>query len=466
MKNNVLTISLMISGLWVSSTASSAEEFNSSHRPSANNPFKLTPLTDADFHTHSPEKIELGRNLFFDKVLSGNRNISCATCHHTLTDTTDGLSLPIGEGASGLGVNRDTGEEADAVHQRVPHNSPALFNLGALEFTVLFNDGRIFADSSQPSGFTSPAGNNLPDNLESTLAAQAMFPVTNPTEMAGQAGENLVANAASIDDLAGPDGVWELLSKRLRGIAKYVEMFEAAYADVNGPEDITFVHAANAIAAFAGTAWRADNSPFDRYLRGERQAMSPLAQEGMRLFYNGNRRTKNSKTCASCHSGTLQTDHDFHAIAMPQIGPGKGDGFEGLEDFGHGRLNDADRYKFRTPSLRNVALTAPYGHSGVYNKLRAVVEHHVNAINSLYNYDRSQAVLPSRPDLDALDFRVMDEPAVLDEIANASEIRHLNYSHQDIDRIMEFLHALTDPASLDLRSHTPKHLPSDLPLAD
>lgn len=172
------------------------------------------------------------------------------------------------------------------------------------------------------------------------------------------------------------------------------------------------------------------------------------------------------QTCASCHSGSLQTDHQFHAIAAPQIGPGKGDGFRGLEDFGHGRLNDADRYRFRTPSLRNIVLTAPYTHAGAYDTLRAVVEHHVNAISALHNYDRSQAVLPSRRDLDRIDFKVLDSASTVKEIADASDIQHLNYNKHDIDRIMDFLHALTDPASLDLRSHTPKQLPSGLPLAD
>ncbi|MCW8330955.1 hypothetical protein MD588_19355, partial [Photobacterium sp. SDRW27] len=229
-------------------------------------------------------------------------------------------------------------------------------------------------------------------------------------------------------------------------------------------KDITFVHVAHAIAAFEGTVWRADDSPFDRFLRGDEHAMSQNAKEGMLLFYEGS--NGNQQSCGSCHSGVLQTDHDFHAIAMPQIGPGKGDGFKGLEDFGHGRLNEADRYKFRTPSLRNIVLTAPYSHTGAYNTLRAVVEHHVDAINSLFNYDQSQAVLPSRRDLDAIDFTIMNKPSVLNDIANASEIQHLNYKSHEIDRIMDFLHALTDPASLDLRPGTPKHLPSGLPLAD
>ena len=104
------------------------------------------PVSNADYYDNgvpSTAKVELGKQLFFDKILSGNLNISCATCHHSFTATGDGLSLPIGEGGRGLGVTRDTGVGADAVHERVPRNAPAVFNLGAREFTTLFHDGRV-----------------------------------------------------------------------------------------------------------------------------------------------------------------------------------------------------------------------------------------------------------------------------------------------------------------------------------
>jgi cytochrome c peroxidase len=245
-------------------------------------------------------------------------------------------------------------------------------------------------------------------------------------------------------------------------------MFIAAFDDINYKSDITYAHAANSIAAFEGTNWRASNSAFDRYLRGERKAMSLRAREGMKLFYKGKRGDKTDITCASCHSGSFQTDHSFHAIAMPQIGAGKGDGLDGHEDFGRERVSfdEADRYKFRTPTLRNVALTAPYGHAGTYNSLRAVVEHHIDTVNALFNYDQSQAVLPPRKDLDDLDFIVMDDAFRLQEIANANEIPGFRYKDKDIDRIIDFLNALTDPDSIDLRNDIPASVPSGLPLAE
>jgi cytochrome c peroxidase len=141
--------------------------------------------------------------------------------------------------------------------------------------------------------------------------------------------------------------------------------------------------------------------------------------------------------CSSCHSGVFQTDHGFHAIGMPQVGPGFGHGFEGREDFGREEAtgDPADRYRFRTPSLRNVVLTGPWGHDGFFNSLEAVVRHHLDPLDPLLNADPSQVVLPPREDLDALD-------------------------------LLEFLQALTDPAAQDLRKSVPTRVPSGLPLAE
>ena len=157
----------------------------------------------------------------------------------------------------------------------------------------------------------------------------------------------------------------------------------------------------------------------------------------------------------------------FAAIAMPQIGPGKGDG-NGHEDFGRQRVtgNAADRFRFRVPTLRNVALTAPYGHSGAFDELEDMVRHHLDTVASLYSYDRSQAVLPPRPDLDALDFQVMDDQGLVNDIAAANELGPTRLREWEIKLLIEFLHALTDPSSVDLRSDVPRSLPSGNTLAE
>ena len=449
---NALTFNQLFSKF---NTQTSTSTSTSTSEPSA--------VTDADFYDNGaadPAKVELGKNLFFDKVLSGNKNTSCATCHHVLTDTGDGLSLPIGEGARGLGVTRDTGTDGDAVHERVPRNAPPVFNLGARSFTVLFHDGRVEADASFPSGVKTPAGQDLPYTLDNPLAAQAMFPVTSATEMAGQAGENSIADAAAGGNLAGTGGVWEQLADRLKDIPEYVGMFNAAYGI--SESEITYAHAANAIAAFEATAWRADNSPYDRYLRGETSALSASALSGMNLF-NG------TAKCASCHSGVFQTDNSFHAIAVPQIGAGKGHDFDGHGDFGREAVsgNPADRYRFRTPTLRNVALTAPYGHSGAYNTLEDMVRHHLDAATSITNYDCANTpVMPSRADLDALDCIVQNDWTRVADIAASSEITPVSLSKRQIKQLIDFLNALTDPSSIDLRTDIPKSVPSGLTLAE
>lgn len=425
------------------------------------------PVSDNDYYpASSTAKVELGKVLFFDKIISGNQNISCATCHHPLAWTGDGLALPVGEGGVGLGPTRDTGSGVDAIHERVPRNAPHIFNLGAKEFSFMFHDGRVFPDSGQPSGYYSPAGDQLPSGLDNSLAVQAMFPVTSGAEMAGQIGENEVADATAADQLGGPDGVWELLAQRLRNIPEYVSMFQDAFPQqIIQAEDIHFEDAANAIAAFEASAWRADNSRFDQHLRGNRLALSPQEKWGMNLFYG-------KAGCTQCHSGKFQSDQSFHAIAMPQIGPGKGDNsdgyFDGREDFGLEAVTGdiADRFKFRTPTLRNVALTAPYGHSGAYDTLEAVVRHHLSPVRSLYNYDSEQISMPSTPYLDSQDLIVMNNRARVSSIAQSNELRGTHLNDKQFAALMSFLHALTDTASLDMRHTIPSSVPSRLLLAE
>jgi cytochrome c peroxidase len=424
------------------------------------------PVSEVDFPFHSQSKVDLGKLLFYDKILSGNRNISCATCHHPMVWTGDGLALPVGEGGRGLGVIRDTGNDKDAIVERVPRNGPHLFNLGAYEFTVMFHDGRLEEDPTQPGGFSTPAGAQFPEGVESALAAQALFPMTSNTEMAGQVGENSVADAAAEGNLADEGGVWPQLLERLRAIDEYGDLFAAAYPrEVDDVSDITISHVANAIGAYEDVTFRAIDSPFDRYMRRDRRAMSKDARTGMRLFYG-------KAGCGVCHSGPFLTDQQFHAVGMPQIGPGKGDvgpGGDSHGDFGRERMtgDPADRYKFRTPGLRNVALTGPWGHDGAYDTLEAVVRHMMlDPETALEEYDTGQARLPSREDLDQVDFVHHDNPANRAAIAAASEITPVKLRDRQVGHLLDFLNALTDPASLDLRHAVPKRVPSGLDLAE
>ena len=377
-----------------------------------------------------------------------------------MADLGDGLSLPVGEGGLGLGVTRNTGDGLDAIHERVPRNAPLIFAMGVEIFDTIFHDGRIELDPAMPSGIAGSAGKHLPDNLDNALAAQAMFPVTSGLEMAGQPGENSIADEAAAGNLAGDDGVWAQLAERLQAIDIYVDLFIEAFGDVNNADDITFAHAANAIAAFEASSRTANGSRFDRFLKGDPLALSTRERRGLRLFYG-------KANCVSCHSGPLLTDLDFHAIAMPRLGPVKGLGMEGREDFGRELVtgNPTDRYKFRTPTLRNVALRAPYGRLGAYDTLEGVVRHHLDPVRSLKNYDRANFVAPYRSDLESIDFFVMDSPKLVQEIAKANESRpNQRLKDHEIRDLIAFLHTLTDTSSIDLRSDVPSAVPSGLPI--
>ena len=338
----------------------------------------------------------------------------------------------------------------------MPRNAPHLFNLGAKQFETMFHDGRLTANPDHPSGFDSPAGDDLLPGLDHALAAQAMFPPTSAAEMAGQVGENAVADATATGNV---QEVWRLLTERVVANDEYWQLIQQAYPNVQ-KQDVTFVHIANAIGAFEATAFRADNSRFDRYLRGE-YTPSQSERMGYKIF-------KGKGNCMSCHTGVLQTDHQFHALGIPQIGPGKGDGLEGHDDFGREQVTaDAnDRYRFRTPTLRNVAVTGPWGHDGAYDTLEAMVLHHLNPEQSLENYDSTQARLPPRADLDEIDTMVHNDSMSRDALKAAIEIQPVNLSSEEVAYLIEFLNALTDPKSLDMRSTVPYKVPSGLPMGD
>lgn len=410
------------------------------------------PKADARFAEHSLEEITLGRLLYYDPILSGSKTVSCATCHHPKFATGDGVSLGLGDGGVGLGPDRHV-ESDNPPEQRIPRNAPALFNLGAEEFIRFFHDGRLEADPTRASGLRTPLGADMERGFESALAAQAMFPVLSGDEMAGHYSENDVAQAVRQGLLTGEGGAWSILSGRVEAIPEYRAEFDA----VIGDRPIAFADIANVIAAFIAFEWRADNSPFDAYLR-DGTPLSAEATRGMELFYG-------AAGCSACHAGQFQTDHDFHAIAMPQIGPGKAARFERHNrDVGRMRVtgNAEDAYRFRTPSLRNVSHTEPFGHAGVYGTLDSVLQHHLDPVASLYSYEATQAVLP-KP-LFENDLAVLADPDEIARIAEANELHPRVISDANIADLLAFLDSLTDTQSLNGRLGIPEAVPSGLPI--
>ncbi|MEO7457103.1 MAG: cytochrome-c peroxidase [Gemmatimonadaceae bacterium] len=385
-----------------------------------------------------PQLVRLGQALTFDPILSGNRDISCATCHFPTLGTGDGKSLSIGQGGSNVGPARSHPQGVF-----IARNAPPLFNLGAMKH--LFWDGRV-ADNGA-GGVSTPAGALVTPAMQHVfefgpISALGMFPVTNRAEMRAGTGNEL----ADIPD-ADMQAIWTGLMKRLGAIPEYRAMFENSYPGTKF-EDMTFAHASNAIAGFIVDSYSLANSPWDQFLAGRDDALTPKQLEGAKTFL--------TLKCSICHSTATLSDDQFHNVAIAQIGPGQGNGVSLRDDFG--RMNVSgdpnDIYKFRTTPLRNVAVTGPYGHDGSIVSLRRFVEHY------------------SESDLKLTDFNPFEiEPALRNTLlVNAAPviagrdpiIVGVVLTDDLVDKLMDYMGALTDPAVKDLDKTIPQHLPSKL----
>lgn len=414
-----------------------------------------SPAIETDYRPIDSAEAALGQLLFYDPILSGNKEVACATCHHPRLGTADGMSLGIGDGGIGIGPDR-VADQDNLPEQRIPRNAPALFNLGAHEFTALFHDGRIAIDPTRPSGLRTPLDDDMATGFASLLSAQTMFPVLSADEMAGHYSENDVAKAVRQGVLTGPGGAWDIIARRVAGLDAYEDRFRAVYPHVQTADDIDFTDISNAIAVFMEFEWRSDTAPFDAYLR-DQTALPEPAMDGMALFYG-------DAGCASCHSGVFQTDHDFHAMAAPQVGPGKAARFEShAKDEGRFLVTGQadDLYRFRTPSLRNVALTAPYGHAGSHATLEGFVSDHLDPVASLQRYDPTQLVLPA---LQADDLKAMSDETQVAAISAAVTQPPKSLSATEIADIVAFLNSLTDSAAVTGRLGVPDAVPSGLPV--
>lgn len=264
--------------------------------------------------TPPEELVELGRLLFWDPVLSGELDVACATCHHPDFGYADGLERSRGVGGRGLGPARSGGPLID-------RNAPTVLNTALNGVT---EDAR-----SLPS--VAPM---FWDGRADSLEEQVMGPVHSAAEMRGDVAE---------------DRIVPVVVGRLEAIQEYRQLFDAAFGD----DGITGERIAAAIAGFERSLV-ALNSPFDRYLAGDESAMDAEQLRGMREFADSG--------CADCHSGPMLSDFELHSLG---IGSRRGDG--SIDD-------GAGSGEFKTPSLRNVALTAPYMHDGSQRTLRDVLE--------------------------------------------------------------------------------------------
>ena len=279
-------------------------------------PFKSVPVPKNNPQT--PDKIELGKKLFFDRRLSGDGTMSCVTCHmpeHAFTDGQDiSLSYPTTKNW---------------------RNSPTLINVAFQK--NLFHDGRV-----------------------KSLEDQALFPLMSAFEM----NQNL-----------------DFVEEEIRVVPEYVEAFKKIFSG-----EVTRERIAMAIAAFERTLISL-NSPLDKYLKGDKKALSQDAKKGLEIF-------KGKGKCADCHYGVNLSDDKFYALNVLENPALLNDprviatmrfvakvyhykDYKNLkEDPGRYLItkNKKDWKAFRTPTLRDISKTGPYMHNGVYNTLDEVIE--------------------------------------------------------------------------------------------
>lgn len=430
---------------------------------------------------YSKEKLELGQALFFDPLIGGNRDVSCATCHHPLTATADGRSRSVGTQAyvdkgrrmpEGLRLVDVEGRDpvlmgfnlSSAAHPFTPRNAPDLFNRGDAEWQTMFWDSRTYqrkdgkfvvnqARLTKTEGYFQIV---MPDIIENVLAAQAMMPVLSNAEMRGTKGEKDSSGAHNeVGEVLGQneEEIWAALVQRLMKIEDYRVMFKAAFPDLD-QDKIHFAHAANAIAAFEIDAFSFYDSPFDRFLAGEEEALNESQLRGALLFYG-------KASCVSCHTGKLQTDQKHHNMGVIPIGPGPNPNED--YDIGVTLRSDyglEDRFKFRTPPLRNVELTGPYMHNGAYTTLEAAVRHQLSPGSELEAYDPGQLEPEFRG-------AVHDSKEVIKLLKKTMAPEHklpAFYKDEEVRDLVEFLKSLTSPSARDLESTIPKSVPSGLPM--
>jgi cytochrome c peroxidase len=267
--------------------------------PAADN-FKLTMpagLADMKIPADNPlsaEKIELGKQLYFDKRLSRDDTISCASCHAPDKGWSNGERFATGVRG-----------------QKGGRSAPSVMNTGY--YSLQFWDGRA-----------------------NELEGQALGPIQNPIEM-----------DMTLDEVVA----------KLNKIAGYRSQFRSVFNT-----DVTSDGIAKAIASFERTVL-SGAAPYDRYVAGDKKALSEGAARGMQVFFNKGH-------CSACHQGPNFSDGGFHniGIGMDDAKPDEG-------RYAISKLL-GDRGAFKTPSLRDIARTAPYMHDGRLKTLEEVVDHY------------------------------------------------------------------------------------------
>ncbi len=333
----------------------------------------------------SPAKTALGKLLFYDPLLSGNKDVACVTCHHPESGYAEFLDISIGVNGRGLGSKRKFNQ---------PNTIPFVKRNAQSILNTAFNGIQVsnkYAPDQAPMFW---------DSRVKSLEQQAIEPIKTLEEMRG-------THYTEQDILAE-------VVERLKGIPEYQQLFRQAFGTENA---INSSNIGKAIAAFERTLVT-NNSRFDQYMRGDREAISISEKEGLETFKKAG--------CPNCHNGAMFSDFKPHVLSAP---PNKK-----LSEFDQGIDST---FAFRTPTLRNLRFTAPYMHNGSLPTLKRVLEFYEDI-----SVGKSQ------------------HPSVADEELDPL-VHELDIKVKDMSSIISFLNTLNDP---EFDRTIPEKVPSGLPV--
>jgi len=380
--------------------------------------FGLVALGEVPYPPDNPpvlERVELGRLLFFDPILSGAKDVSCGHCHHPAFAWGDGSPRAIGVtgevpgiGPSGVGPDRILTDSI--THLETPRNSPSCMNAGC---------------SAHPQGAPDHRGSQFWDGRADGLEGQAALPITSFDEMAG----NVYSAADAMDSVL----------VRLQEIPGYVSLFRDAFPDEAAEMDqhperhvIRESTYDRALGAYERELIFG-SSPYDQYVKGDDDALGDRGFAGLMLFFG-------EAGCGQCHHGPMLSSYEFVVSGVDSAGPGRNPVSRGGDGMDWGRWehtgDDLDRFAFRVPTLRNIELTAPYLHTGEAATLEDVIRFYNDGGN---DYG-------------------------LEEWRIDSRLKPLGLSEEEIGDLVAFLRTLTDYTvdSVLIDLTVPANVPSGL----
>jgi len=435
---------------------------------------------------------QLGKHLFFSKALSANYDTACVTCHHPFFGGGDNLAIPVGVdavdadlfGPGRLRANKGATQlPAFGIGDPpMPRNSPTVFGLAFWDKSITW-DGTVFSESGTAltSGINSrivapldtppmigmlthpsiPMANAIPYEQKfaagmSISAGHGLFPAAVRPAMRGNGFPTLTNDQAVRERIAARIGGYDAGAGDLP-VNNWVPLFRTAFNDNTSPPEklVSANNVSIAIAAYERTMTFTDN-PWKRYVKGDDSAIGEAAKRGALLFYRPV--ADGGANCASCHAGDFFTDEKNWVLAVPQIGRGKGDrnsSTDTNDDWGRGHVvsDEAEKWAYRTPTLLNVEVTGPFGHTGVFPTLEGIVRHHLNAEQSINGFSYatvSTAAGPlnttNAPAHTALALQRLREQRTANK---PGVLRDVSLTNEQVSELIEFMKTLTDPCTKD-----------------